>query len=227
MTEAAPPQQGLIRLLSWMSPAFPTGAFSYSHALESAVAHGTVCDRDGLQDWLIVLLTSGPGWNDCVLLAQAWRQTVNGGDIHAIAELSRALAGSRERYLETCAQGDAFLVAARQWPEWTDGIGAPVAADCPLPVAVGLVSGACNIHLESTAAAYAHAYVSIQVQAALRLMRLGQQDGVKLISQLEPAILETASRAGTATLDDLGSATIVADISAMRHETLNSRIFRS
>ena len=55
MTEAA----ALLRLARWLSPAFPTGAFAWSHGLEQAVRDGTVADADGLFDWLDALLRLG------------------------------------------------------------------------------------------------------------------------------------------------------------------------
>ena len=212
--------QDLLRLLSWLSPAFPTGAFSYSHGLETAIANELVTSRDELKDWLAALLTNGPGWNDAVLLAQSWRQANGGKDLQSVAELAQAMATTKERHLETMAQGRAFVAAAREWQS-------DIPDDLPLPVAVGCVCGRLGISLDAAVAAYLQAYVSNQIQAALRLMPLGQQNGVWLLKALEPAILDAASAAAKSSLVQLGNSAFMADVQAMQHETLNSRMFRS
>ena len=98
---------------------------------------------------------------------------------------------------------------------------------CPLPVAIGAVASANDVEEETTLIAFLQAFVSNQVQSALRLMALGQKNGVWVQKQLEDIIIHTAKRATKSSLDDLGSATIMAEIASMRHETLSSRIFRS
>ena len=215
--------QDLLRLMSWLSPAFPTGAFSYSHGLEAAVAHGKVANRDVLKHWLFDLVTKGSAWNDCILLTESWRRAREGLDLASLAELGETMAVSRERHLETLAQGKAFLTAAREWHGdvgiFTDAV--------PLPVAVGALAGWQGIPLDETLTAFLHAFVSNQVQVALRLMPLGQQNGLWVLRQLEDGILASSERAANCTLAHLGSAALMADIEAMNHETLDTRIFRS
>ncbi len=214
----------LIRLQAWLSPAFPTGAFAYSHGLEMAIADGLIDDGSEFQQWLEALLSHGPGWNDAVMLAESWRLANSGGDIFEVAELAAANCTSQGRYLETTAQGAAFVKAAGAWQAVREF---EVPETCPLPVAVGAVSGIHDVALASALSAFLHAYISNLIQAALRLMPLGQQQGVALISELEKTVISTAERTAKSTLDDLGSASMMADIAGQRHETLSPRIFRS
>lgn len=214
--------QSLIRLQTWFSPAFPTGAFSYSHGLEQAITNKFVHDKESLADWLSSLLKHGAGWNDAVLLSESWRLTKSQESLVEISELAEAISISKERYLETMAQGSAFLKAASAWGKLPD-----LPKNCALPVSVGSVAASNDVDLIDTLVAYLHAYVSNQIQAALRLMKLGQQSGVELLFQLEPRIIKVAEAASQTTLDDLGSAAFMADICAMQHEQLQSRIFRS
>ncbi|WP_244598158.1 urease accessory protein UreF [Pseudohoeflea suaedae] len=214
----------LVRLMSWLSPAFPVGGFNYSHGLEQAVAAELVSDRETLKSWLDALTTRGSAWNDLVLLAEAWRQAGEGGDLAETAQLAEALAGSSERHLETMNQGSAFLAAASAWGQ---GIAAGLGPRAALPVAVGACAARSGLPLEATLAAYLQAFLSNQVQAAQRLMPIGQTGGIDVLSTLEPLIGEIAARASRSTLDDLGSSTLNADIAAMRHETMPSRIFVS
>ncbi|WP_245429037.1 urease accessory protein UreF [Phyllobacterium phragmitis] len=216
--------QVLIRLLTWLSPAFPVGAFSYSHGLERAIHDGLIGDRQTLSDWLSDLLSHGSGWNDAVLFAESFRQVTDGGEPDEVAGLAEALAGSRERHMETMLQGGAFLKAAAAWPHQ---VLQRLEGDVAYPIAVGAVAGAHGVGLEAALAAYLHAFASNLIQGAVRLVPLGQSDGVATLAALEHVILDLAARAAGSTLDDLGSAAIMSDIMAMQHETQYSRVFRS
>ena len=213
----------LLRLLSWLSPAFPVGAFAYSHGLERAIHDGVVAGRAELMDWIIDLVERGSGWNDAVLLAEAWRTADCDGGAGG-AELAAAMAGSKERHMEATLQGAAFAEAVLAWTPIRHG-GEP--RDLPYPVAVGLAAAGGGVDLDAALAAYLHAFTSNLVQAALRLVPLGQSDGVATLAALEPVILEQAARASASTLDDLGGCTVLSDIASMKHETQYSRVFRS
>ncbi|MGE6784807.1 urease accessory protein UreF [Ensifer adhaerens] len=216
--------QALLRLVTWMSPAFPVGAFSYSSGLEQAVHDRLVTDAGALRDWLETVICLGSGWNDALLLAESYHAVNDHVRLAAAAALAEALAGSRERHMETMLQGQAFLAAARSWPHPVlDALPETVA----YPIAVGAVAGAHETGLEPALAAYLNASVSNAVSVAIRCGVTGQRDGVGIIAALEPVIAATAGRAANASLDDLGSAAMTADVSALRHETLNSRLFRS
>jgi len=229
-TIMAEAQKSLVRLQAWLSPAFPVGAFAYSHGLEQAICDGLVKDRTSLVDWLDTLLSHGSVWNDAVLLAEAWRRVVAGEDVAEIAALAEAMAGTRERHMETTLQGAAFGEAVEAWGGTADDKATgplPRSDRCPYPVAVAIAAARHGISLEPTLAAWLHGFTANLVQTAIRLVPLGQRDGTAALALLEPTVLEIVSRAGASTLDDLGSCTIVSDILSMRHETLYSRVFRS
>ena len=209
----------LLRLMAWLSPAFPVGSFTYSHGLERAVQDGLVDGRDALGAWIEALVVHGSAWNDGVLFAESWRRGAAGEDPGAAAELAEAMAGSRERHLESTLQGDAFTTAAAAW-----GAGASALPYC---VAVGTTAGRHGVPLQAALGAWLQAFASNQLQAAIRLSVIGQTDAVGLLVALEPSILETAARAARSTPDDLGSCTVAAEIAAMKHETQYSRLFRS
>jgi len=204
----------LLRLLTWLSPAFPTGGFAYSSGLEWAVEHG-VKDESTLIAWIQDLLVSGSLWSDSILLRLAHR----GEDV---AELGIAICPSAERRLETTAQGAAFVLAAAAWggPAWNDDL-------IPYPVAVGQLAAAHNVSEDDAALAFLHAAVANLVSAAIRLIPLGQAAGLRCQAALEPAILETLTNTTNASETDLGGAAWAADIAAMRHETQYTRLFRT
>nr|WP_246233027.1 urease accessory protein UreF [Aurantimonas aggregata] len=222
------------------SPAFPIGGFAWSHGLESAVAEGIVTDGDGVAAWVGLLLDRGSGWNDLVLMAEAFHAAAAGDRERfvSVAELGVALAGSAERRAETLALGAAFTEASAHWAGEGSGPGieasasglAAVTAPCgglPYPVAAGRLAAMAGLPLDDTLVAYAHGFAAPLVSAAVRLVPLPQSIAVRVLHGLEPAIGDAANRAASATLDDLGSSALGSDIAAMRHETLHTRLFRS
>lgn len=220
MTENA----ALLKLLTWLSPAFPVGAFAYSHGLERAVYDGLISGRRELEDWLRSILEIGSGWNDAVLLAEAWRVGSAALPVDELAELAEALAGSEERHRETMLQGAAFMASGTAWrgeATWS------LPQDCAYCVAVGAFAGRHAIPLRAALAAYLQAFAANLVQASIRLGVTGQGGGLETLAALEPVILAVADRAERSTLDDLGSAAALSEIMAMRHEMQASRIFRS
>lgn len=212
----------LLRLLTWLSPAFPVGSFGYSHGLETVIREGAVDDVRSLTAWIAGLLEHGSGWTDAVLVKAAWTAVTaeNHTALDEIAELAEALAPSLERRRETMAQGEAFLAAVAAWNP-------PPIIRAPYSVALGAAAGAAGLPLEPALAAWLHAFAANLISVAVRAVPLGQSDALQVIAALEPVIISTASRACESTLDDLGSASLVSDIAAMRHETLDGRLFGS
>jgi urease accessory protein len=209
----------LLKLLTWLSPAFPVGAFSYSHGLETVIREGTVADADTLTAWICGLIEHGSGWTDAVLFKAAWEADAQG--LAEVADLAAALSPSLERRRETLGQGEAFLIAARAWGP------PPLSGAVAYPVAVGAVTASARIPLEPALTTWLHAFAANLVSVAVRAVPLGQTDGLAVIADLEPVILAAATRAAASSLDDLGSGALLSDIAAMRHETLGVRLFIS
>lgn len=208
----------LLKLLTWLSPAFPVGSFSYSHGLETAIADGTVRDRASLQAWIAALIAHGSGWTDAVLLAEAHAAATDPDRLAEAAELGEAMAPAAERRRETLSQGAAFAAAVSAWSP---------AAPAPYCIAVGKAAADHGVPLEPALTAWLHAFASNLVSIALRAVPLGQTDGVAVLAALEPLILTTAACAAASSLDDLGACALMSDIAAMRHETLSVRLFIS
>ena len=215
---------GLIRLMNWLSPVFPTGGFAYSGGLEQAVRDGVITDEAALGDWLETLIGFGSIRNDLILLATAWKQQAVGEALDDLAATAVALCGSAERKLETVAQGAAFADALKSWPE-AERIACP--PDTPLPVIVGAACSAGGIALNDALSGYLQAFVSNQLQAAIRLSVIGQTGAARLLAKLEPLLVKAANEAAKLTLEDLGSAAFMAEIASMNHERLDGRLFRS
>src|SRR5215210_5550231 len=169
----------LYRLMTWLSPSFPVGAFSYSSGIEWAVESGDIADAASLNDWLAAMLAQGSGFCDGVFLAQAHRAaSAREHDALREVELAAAFVPSRERHLETSAQGRAFIDIARA--AWNcdplDHLIAACGGTIVYPVAVGLVSAAHAIPLARTMDACLRARASNGVAAGAGLVALGQTD---------------------------------------------------
>ena len=221
----------LYRLMAWLSPAYPVGAFSYSSGIEWAVESGDITDAETLRQWLEVVLTEGGGFCDAVFFAHAHRaiSANNESALRDVAELAAAFAPSKERHLETTAQGRAFVEATRAaWPcAAVDRLTMVWDGPIAYPVAVGVAAAGHCVAIEPALAAYLHAVTANLISAGVRLIPLGQTDGQRLLGAFEPAVAATAARALATPLDQVGGAAFRADIASMRHETQYTRLFRS
>jgi urease accessory protein len=221
----------LYRLMAWLSPAYPIGAFSYSSGIEWAVETGDITDAATLEHWLAVMLADGSGFCDAVFFVHAHRAVGQSDDgaLRMVAELAAAFAPSKERHLETRAQGHAFLETTRAaWPTPAlDRLLAIWDETIVLPLAVAVACAGHGIGVEPALQAYLHALAANLVSAGVRLVPLGQTDGQRVLAALEPIVAATAERALATALDDVGSAAFRADLASMRHETQHTRLFRS
>jgi urease accessory protein len=230
MSEAA--ATDVQKLLAWLSPAFPVGGYAYSHGLEWAIADGSVTDAASLTDWIADVVRHGAGRNDAILFAHAWRAAAVADvvDLSEIAERATALQPTRERHLESTAQGRAFVGAVlATWPTpalqaIADGL---AAAPIPYPVAVAIAAGAHRIPLKTVLPAILNAFVANLASAGVRAIPVGQTDGQRVIATLSSLVNEVTAAAVDATLHELGGAALRADLASMQHETQYTRLFRS
>ena len=217
-------------LLLWLSPAFPIGSFAYSHGLEWAHEQGLIHDLNSAKAWLGDVLVLGGLRNDALLLSVAWQavRAQNHEGLIAANALALALAGSRERLLETSAQGNAFVkTIANAWTQ--DGLTSArhLVGDIAYPIAVGLTGADHAIALQVTLETYIAAGVANLTSALVRLNAIGQTDGQRLLAGLISDVMALAKFALTASLEDVGSAAFYSDIASLRHETQYTRLFRS
>jgi urease accessory protein len=217
--------------MAWLSPAYPVGAFSYSSGIEWAVESGDITDAASFQRWLRVIIENGSVFCDAVLFVHAHRAAAadDAKALRDVAELAAAFVPSKERHLETAAQGCAFIEATRAaWPcPALDRLAQAWDGPVAYPVAVGVAAAGHGIALEPALSAYLHAVTANLISAGVRLIPLGQTQGQRLLAALEPVVAATATRALTTSLDQIGGAAFRADIASMRHETQYTRLFRS
>jgi len=208
--------EAILTLVQWLSPAYPVGAYAYSHGLEWAVEAQDVRNGETLSAWLGNVLRHGAGWCDALFLAAAFRAD----DPTAVDAMARAFAPSVERLKETTLQGAAFArTTGNVW-------GKPLPA-LTYPVALGHGARCHDLPLDLTLQMYLQAFMSNLVTAGMRLIPLGQTEGQALIRSLTPLCGAIAADAIDGTLDDLSSTAFLSDISSMKHEQQYSRIFRT
>jgi len=224
---------GLLKLLAWLSPSFPVGAFAYSHGLEAAIEEGYVRDRASLADWIACLLVHGSPRADAVLFCHTYRAVTDGdrGRFLEVSELASAMRGTGELALEATQQGESFFRAIGDaWPveiaEWR-GVLSEAGVRPAYPVAVACAAAVANVPLSGALAAYLHAFAANLVSAAVRVIPLGQTDGQRVLAELESGVENAVAAALERPLEEAGSAAVAVDALSFRHETQYTRIFRS
>ncbi|NNE53033.1 MAG: urease accessory protein UreF [Sulfitobacter sp.] len=206
----------LLTLTQWLSPAYPTGAFAFSHGIEQAIQDGWISDAAELEAWLLNCATFGSLRTDAIWL----RLAHDAGDVSTIDDEARAYAACQERVLEAERQGIAFV-------RTTNAVWDLDLPDLLLPIAVGHAVRRANLDPDTATLLFLQASVSNLVSAAMRLMPMGQAAAQGIIAALQPICNATAAEAAKATPDDIHSNTFLSDIAAMRHEILQPRLFQT
>ena len=180
----------LYRLMAWLSPAFPVGAFSYSSGLEWAVEAGDITDAAALQRWLAVMIGTAA--------ASATRSSSFTPIVRRPPATTRRCARSPSSPRPSRPRrSGSWRPPRRAAPSSTPRArpGRAPALDRLLAVWDGAdrLSGrgrvACAGHgipLEPALHAYLHAVAANLVSAGVRLIPLGQTDGQRVLAALEP-----------------------------------------
>ena len=232
---------GLLAVLQLADGLFPAGGFAHSFGLETYVQSGVVRDRQGLEAFLRAQLAGSAGPTDAVAAACASRFAAQ-GDLDGWLDLDRrldttrfvpefrqaSLQMARQTLRVALATGETrflrALAGALESPAHADGIA--LAAGHHAPV-FGAVLGDRGVDAEVVAAAYLHSATVLVVNAALRLLPLGQLDGQTVLATVHPLIRRLAVRAAQSSVDDLWSFTPGLEIAGLRHADLDMRLFRS
>jgi urease accessory protein len=225
---------GPLLLQLWLSPSFPVGGYSYSHGLESAIEMGLVTTRYDLERWIGGVLAFGAGRSDALLLREGYC-AVAGRAIPRfveIAEFAAALRGTAELALEAEAQGAAFQKAlAAGWPFLV--LREPFLAIAqagvrpPYVIAFAASAALAGIELRLAVLSYLQALAGNLVSAALRLMSLGQSDGVSTLATVTERLPDLVTALEAVPFEDIGSSALAVEVCSARHETQYTRLFRS
>ena len=205
----------LMILQAWFSPAFPTGAFSYSHGLETAFQNKLVTDGQSLHGLISTLFRHGSGRTDLLFIKAAYEGKEEANT------LCLALCAGKERLQETIELGQAFsrVVKSSYQIDLSDGLA--------YPVAVGFAARSEKLELTLTLQSYLQAFVANLISVGVRTIPIGQQEGQNCLVGLYSAIEAVSMEASKASLDEVGSAALLSDVMAMKHEITSPRIYRT
>jgi len=221
----------LYKLLAWLSPGYPIGAYTYSHGLEYAVEEGLVTTAAETRVWIENIISDGAGFSDAIFLKAAYEAAARRDDTLLVetCALASSFSATKELLLETQAQGEACLeITTKAWPtETLDWLQTQWEGPYLYPIVIGVAAAGHDISLEETIEGYLHALAANLVSAATRLVPLGQTDGQKIIAALQPCVSATGERAGACALDDVSNNAVMVDICSMNHEHQHTRLFRS
>ena len=212
----------LYRLMSWLSPSFPVGAFSYSHGIEYAVEAGLVRDEDSLRGWIAAGLAHEFGPVSGAMLRTAY-EAKDRIELAEALEDARAFVPTLEFELEHRSQGEAFMTAFRA--AWGDRDLPP--GWVPYPCAVGVAAASSGVPLRPALIAFFHSVVSNLISTGLRTIPLGQTAGQRILASLQPVVIAAADAALRRDARNVGSAAPILEWTSIQHETQYTRLFRS
>lgn len=222
-----------LRMMWLASPALPVGGFSYSEGLEAAVEAGVVTDEAQALQWLRGQIQLGLARSE-LPVACAAHAAWAAGDIARLQALQTWVLATRETaelrrqteqmgrsmldWLRHLQPGHASLSLAATLPS------APV-----WPLAFALGAHALGLDAAQTAQALAFSWLENQVQAAMRVVPLGQSSGQRLLAALLPDLPPAVEQARNLQdhMDDWQSFSPMLAILSSRHEAQYSRLFRS
>jgi len=220
--------------MMWLSsPALPVGGFSYSEGLEAAVHAGLVTDEAQTLDWLRSQLqltlarselpaacAAHAAWAAADIAAlhavQTWVLTTR--ETFELRQQSQQMGRSMLEWLRNLRPDHPLLALAARLepaPAW--------------PLAFALGAFALGLDANQMAYALAFSWLENQVQAAMRVVPLGQSGGQRLLAALTPELPGAVAQARNLQhrMDDWQSFSPLLAILSSQHETQYSRLFRS
>ena len=208
-------------LSALFSPSFPIGAFSYSHGLEAAIAASLVVDTKTAEKWIKTCLVSGSGRNDAIIFAHAWRAEPDKRE--ELNEIAFALCASAERDQEMRELGASFRdITTRVYR-----VSVTDMQSMAYPVMAGVATRQLHCELLLSLVFFLQSFANNLISVAVRAVPLGQSEGQGILYRLIPWIEQLANETINASLDQIGGHAFLADHMAIKHETMETRIYRT
>ena len=223
----------LLQGLRFVDSFFPSGGYAFSSGLEAAVQGGAVRNAEELSRYVIESLTTGMGEREAVTVGIAHEAYVFGVLDMALKtdkELEAMKLGRESRTASRQMGRQIIRLAADQLarqPLIEEYLAAVEAEQTPghLAVSLGLTLAAAGWSKEDSIAAFLYQTATGFVAAAMKLLPIGQREGQRLLENwlevIEPISLKAAHQRV------LQSWSPIQDIYSMRHNRLESRLFRS
>jgi urease accessory protein len=224
----------LLSLLHFTDTAFPTGGYAHSFGLEHYCQSGVVRDAAGVERFLLAQLEGAAGPCDATAAVGAGR-AMSAGDVGVCRGLDETL--------EAMKPVREFRDGSRQMGRQTLRIAAALTGDQRLSayvaevnegrapghhaVAFGMAAGVLGWDAEETATAFLYSTTALLVNAALRLLPMGQTEGQRALWRLHAVIARVAREAAGRDPAEVWSFAPGLDVAGMLHERLETRLFRS
>ncbi len=221
----------LAQILVLADSAFPNGAFGHSFGLETAIVEGRAADAQSVQAWISAFLLDGVATLDAAALALFGR---HGADVASLDELvSAAIVADEVRAANgqlahaTLAAYEAMHLCSSEIERYRAALEKGEARGIH-SLACGLGYAAADVPWRDGLRAYLSSTACALVSVAVRAIPLGQRAGLDALWQLRSVIEEAAQRAESVTsANDLRTQAFECEIDAMRHASLDGRMFVS
>jgi len=224
-----------LSLLQFADGLFPAGAYAHSFGLEYYVQSGGVKDAAGVEEFLRAYLEGLAAPTDVVALLCAGRAG-RAGDLAACLALDEILDAmksvselrdaSRQMGRQTLRVANHLPGSHRVLVDFGEAIGKGTTPGHH-PVVFGIMGGVMAWPPEEMTGAYLYSTSAALVGAALRLMPLGQLAGQRILWNLRPLIAKLAVEVQGQTEAEMWGFAPALEIAAMRHASLDARLFRS
>ncbi len=227
-TDTAP--SGLLQLIWLASPALPMGGFSYSEGLDAAIEQGLVHDEHSATDWVVDQLHLTQSRGDMAVLAKAvpaW-QCMDTARLQALNNWVMATRETAEMRLQTEQMGRSLLDWLRNLQQASPEQLACCAQLPPTyPLVMALALSLAQTPIDQALQACAFGWAENMTQAALKAVPLGQSAGQRMLARLAREIPLAVQTAMALQDEDRQAFNPMLAILSARHETQDSRIFRS
>ena len=208
---------------------FPTGSVAFSWGLEGLCRDGLVRDSDDVLGFIQGQVLGR--WATCDLPAvlAAYRARGNLAQVAAVDAALDAITLPLHLREGSCRCGAAMLGVHDKLGTAAAGPYRRMVRSGIVPGHLAIVQGLLWFHLgvseSSVAAISAHAATVSMLGAAIRLSVVGHIDAQRILATARQAIVEILANPPSSDVDTFSSYGPAAEISIMRHETRDSRLF--
>lgn len=224
-------------LLQLASPGLPVGGYSYSEGLETLVESKKIDGEESFNNWLKDSLKFGSIQLETALTIRGYQAAIS-TDLAALIYWNNWATATRETEelrRQSWQMGRALIRLFLEIEELSSGVlmgflREKVEEDsnfCNLAIAFGIAAATWEIDPEDMALGYLHSWATNLINAAVKLIPLGQTQGQKLLFSLQTPIAETATEVFKLEDDDLASCSWGLSLASMNHEIQYARLFRS